>query len=226
LSIGDELIDPGAERRSGQIYDANRPSLLALLHRLGMETTDCGVVPDRPDSIAMTLERAIANHDAIVASAGVSVGDEDHTRRVAGRLGRLDFSGVAIKPGKPVSFGEIGGVPFFALPGNPAAMLICCMTLAVPGLKRLAGATITAPRSFPVRADFELRRRPGPREFLRCTLHREPEGQILARRFPHGGAGVLSSIAQSDGLIMIEEELGEIPPGLMLPFIPYAELDL
>jgi molybdopterin molybdotransferase len=225
LSSGDELIDVGGERRPGSIHDANRPTLMALLARLGFEVTDLGILPDREDALVATLESAAAGHDAIVSSAGVSVGDEDHMRSAAGRLGELDFSSVAIKPGKPAAFGHIHGVPFFALPGNPVAMLVAFLMIARPGLLRLAGAISPPARRFPVEAGFAMGRKPGRREFVRCALG-DGERCPVAHRFARGGAAVLSSIAESDGLLEIPEEVGDVMPGMVLPFIPFAEFGL
>lgn len=226
LSTGDELTDAGRERQPGAIYDANRPTLLALLARLGVAATDLGILPDREPDIAAALAAAAASHDAIVSSAGVSVGDEDHMRSVVGRLGGLQFSSVAIKPGRPVSFGHIGEAKFFGLPGNPGAMLIDFLLIARPGLLRLAGAAAGQPRRYPVTADFALKRKSGKTELIRCSLYAGDDGRLLARRFARGGAALLSSIAGSEGLVEVGESVGDITPGMILPFIPFSELGL
>jgi molybdopterin molybdotransferase len=150
------------------------------------------------------------------------VGDEDHLRGAAETLGALDFASVAIKPGKPFAFGHIAGTPFFGLPGNPVAMMLTFLLLARPGLLRLAGATTCEPRRYPVMLDFSVRRRPGRREFLRCGLRDGPNGPV-AVRYDRGGAGVLSSMGDSDGLIELTEDVAEAAPGTRLPFIPFRE---
>jgi molybdopterin molybdotransferase len=226
FSTGDELIEAGQDRRSGAIYDANRPTLLALLARLDVAVTDLGILPDQEHAIVAALETAAAHHDAIISSAGVSVGDEDHMRSAVMKLGSLEFTSVAIKPGKPVSFGHIGGARFFGLPGNPAAMLIGFLLLARPGLLRVAGAEAGPLRRYPVAADFALRHKQGRTELLRCSLHAENDGRLLARRFARGGAALLSSIAESDGLVEIGETIGDVSPGMVLPFIPFSDLGL
>jgi molybdopterin molybdotransferase len=225
LSAGDELIDPGERQIPGAIYDANRPVLLALLRAMGMEATDFGILADDQAQIGAALRRAAAGHDAIVTSAGVSVGDEDHLRGAVETFGGVDFASVAIKPGKPFAFGHIAGTPFFGLPGNPVAMVLTFLMLARPGLLRLAGASSRPPMRFPVESDFVLRRRPGRREFLRCRLRDGPDGPV-ATRFSRGGSGILSSVADSDGLLELVEDLVEIAPGMRLPFIPFSELGL
>jgi molybdopterin molybdotransferase len=225
LSAGDELIDPGDAPGPGAIHDANRPVLLALLRRMDIDATDLGIMPDDPARIRATLEMAAAGHDAIVTSAGVSVGDEDHLRDTVESLGALDFWSVAIKPGKPFAFGHVAGVPFFGLPGNPVAMMITFLMLGRPGLLRLMGAAARPPLRFPVEAGFTLKRRPERREFLRCAVRHGPNG-LIASRFGHGGSGILSSMAGSDGLLEIAEAVTDIAPGDRLPFIPFSEFGL
>jgi molybdopterin molybdotransferase len=225
LSAGDELVEPGDAQAPGGIYDANRPVLLTLLRGMGMQATDLGILADNKPQIRETLRREAAEHDAIVSSAGVSVGDEDYLRDAVAALGGLDFASVAIKPGKPFAFGHIGGTPFFGLPGNPVAMVLTFLLLARPGLLRMAGAASRPPMRFPVETDFALRRRRGRREFLRCCLRDGLAGPI-ATQFGRGGSGILSSIGDSDGLLELAEDLVEIAPGMRLPFIPFSEFGL
>jgi molybdopterin molybdotransferase len=225
LSAGDELVEAGAERKLGQINDANRPVLLAMLRRLGMAPTDFGIVPDSRDALQAALSAAARDHDVIVSSAGVSVGDEDHMRAAVKALGDLDFWSVAIKPGRPVTAGHVAGVPFFGLPGNPVAMLVTFLTLARPGLLRLAGETPRPPRRFPVVADFALRKKAGRLEYLRGSLH-DRDGALCVSRYRTGGSGILSSVTESEGLIEISEDIEEVAPGMALPFIPFSEFGL
>jgi molybdopterin molybdotransferase len=210
----------------GQIYDSNRPVLLTMLKHLGIAATDLGILPDQQPVIAARLAEAAQTHDAVVCSAGMSVGDEDHVKAAVRSLGVLDFWSVAIKPGRPIAVGKIGETPFFGLPGNPVAMIVTFQTIVRPALLRLAGALAVEPRHFPVTADFQLARRTGKREFLRCTLHPGEGHNLLARRFERGGSGVLSSVADSEGLLEVAEEITEIAPGMTLPFIPFSSLGL
>jgi molybdopterin molybdotransferase len=226
FSTGDELRDGGQTPTAGQIYDSNRPVLLALLTGLGIAATDLGILPDNMDTIRMRLAEAAQNHDAVICSAGMSVGDEDHVKSAVRALGTLDFWSVAIKPGRPIAVGHIGKTPFFGLPGNPVAMIVTFAMIVRPALLCLAGAESAVPRRFPVTADFSLTRKAGYREFLRCTLHEGDEPALLARRFPHSGSGVLSSVAASEGLLEIGEDITEIKPGMTLPFIPFSSLGL
>jgi len=226
FSTGDELREGAEPLGPGQIYDSNRPVLLAMLRNLGIEATDLGILPDRQDIIAARLAEAARTHDAVICSAGMSVGDEDHVKAAVRSLGGLDFWSVAIKPGRPIAVGRLGGAPFFGLPGNPVAMIVTFQTIVRPALLRLAGATVTEPRRFPVTADFHLTRRPGKREFLRCMLHPGEGHCLLARRFERGGSGVLSSVADSEGLLEVAEDIAQITPGMTLPFIPFSSLGL
>jgi molybdopterin molybdotransferase len=226
FSTGDELRDGAGPLGPGQIYDSNRPVLLAMLKGLGIAATDLGILPDEREIIAARLAKAATTHDAVICSAGMSVGDEDHVRAAVCTLGGLDFWSVAIKPGRPIAVGRIGDTAFFGLPGNPVAMIVTFQTIVRPALLRLAGAAPSEPRRFPVTADFHLDRRPGKREFLRCSLHEGEGHRLLARRFERGGSGVLSSIADSEGLLEVAEDIGEIVPGMILPFVPFASLGL
>lgn len=225
FSSGDELTQPGEALRPGAVYDANRPMLLALLARLGMRASDLGVLPDGQPAIRAALADAAAGHDAVLTSAGVSVGDEDHVRAAVLSLGALDFQGVAIKPGRPMTAGHVSGVPFFGLPGNPVAMMVNFLLLVRPGLLSLAGAKVEPPRRIPVVAAFSAIGGPGRREFLRVKLG-SSEGKSIAMPCGRGGSAILSSLAACDGLVELDETTSEIIPGATVSFIPLAELGL
>jgi molybdopterin molybdotransferase len=226
FSTGDELVDPGDDRGQGQRYDSNRPALLALLGAMGANPTDLGILPDRRDRIEAALESAATRFGAILSSGGMSVGDEDHVRPAVARLGALDFWDVAIKPGRPIAAGRVADTPFFGLPGNPAAALVTFLMLVRPALLLLSGASLRPPRRFPVAADFAMRRKPGRREYLRCTLHDRADGVPVARRLARDGSAVLTAIANCDGFLELPEELGEVSPGMTLSFIPKSEFGL
>ena len=149
LSTGDEVRDPGAPLPPGAIYDANRFMLAALLTGLGCVVSDFGIRPDREAALADTLAAASIEHDLIVTSGGVSTGEEDHVKSAVERLGTLHFWRLAIKPGRPVALGQVGGVPLIGLPGNPVAVIVTFAVLARPLIAKLAGAAACAPRLFP-----------------------------------------------------------------------------
>jgi molybdopterin molybdotransferase len=223
LSTGDEVREPGAPLPPGAIYDANRAMLAALLAGLGCAVSDFGIRPDREAALADTLAAARAGHDLIVTSGGVSTGEEDHVRPAIERLGSLHFWRLAIKPGRPVALGQVGGVPLIGLPGNPVAVIVTFAVLARPLILKLAGAKAAPPRPYPVRAGFAYRKKPGRREYLRARLERDGAAAV-AVRFARDGAGIISSIVQSDGLVVLDEETSDLAAGSIVDFLPFAEV--
>jgi molybdopterin molybdotransferase len=223
LSTGDEVRDPGSPLPPGAIYDANRFMLAALLTGLGCAISDFGIRPDREAALTDTLAAASAEHDLIVTSGGVSTGEEDHVKSAVERLGSLYFWRLAIKPGRPVALGQVGGVPLIGLPGNPVAAIVTFAVLARPLILKLAGATGAAPRVFRVLADFSYRKKPGRREYVRASLRRDGD-EILAVKYPRDGAGILSSIVQSDGLAILDESTGDLARGAVVDFLPFSEV--
>jgi molybdopterin molybdotransferase len=224
LSTGDEVFEPGADAPAGGIYDANRHALMAVLSDLGCAVHDYGIIPDDAGRIEDTLKAAAAQCDAIVSSAGMSVGDEDHLATSVERLGTLHFWKVAIKPGRPIAFGQIGDTPFIGLPGNPAAMMVTFLRLARPALLRLAGATDLAPRLYQVRAGFAHAKKERRREYVRVTLETGDDGVLVAHKHPRSGAGVLTSMVESEGLVELPEEMTQLTPGTMVSFLPFTEV--
>jgi molybdopterin molybdotransferase len=223
LSTGDEVREPGIALPDGAIYDANRFMLAALLESLGCVVTDFGIRPDREAALADALAAAGAGHDLIVTSGGVSTGEEDYVKGAIERLGALYFWRLAIKPGRPVALGQIGGVPLIGLPGNPVAVAVTFAVLARPLILKLAGAQASAPRLFPVRAGFAYRKKPGRREYLRTRLERDGD-HVVAVKYPRDGAGILSSIVQSDGLVILDETVSNLAAGATVDFLPFAEV--
>jgi molybdopterin molybdotransferase len=223
LSTGDEVREPGTELPAGMIYDANRFMLAALLERLGCVVSDFGIRPDREAALVDTLTVAAADHDLIVTSGGVSTGEEDHVKAAVERLGALHFWRLAIKPGRPVALGRVGAVPLIGLPGNPVAVAVTFAVLARSLILKLAGATARAPRSLPVRAGFSYRKKPGRREYLRARLERDGDA-VIAFKYPRDGAGILSSIVESQGLVVLDEKTGDLACGTMVEFLPFSEV--
>jgi molybdopterin molybdotransferase len=223
LSTGDEVRDPGTALPPGMIYDANRFMLAALLGELGCAVSDFGIRPDRESTLADILATASAGHDLIVTSGGVSTGEEDHVKPAIERLGQLHFWRLAIKPGRPVALGQIAAVPLIGLPGNPVAALVTFVVLARPLILRLAGAAVFAPRLFPVRAGFAYRKKPGRREYVRASLQRDGT-DLVAVKYPRDGAGILSSITESEGLVIVDEETSDLAPGMTVDFLPFSEV--
>jgi molybdopterin molybdotransferase len=223
FSTGDELVMPGEvspeQMKPGAIYNSNRFFLRALLHRLGCEVTDLGIVPDRRDATVEALRRASRDHDLILTSGGVSVGEEDHIRPAVQSLGSLDLWQIAIKPGKPFAYGKVGSAHFIGLPGNPVSSFVTFVLLVRPFLLKLQGATRLAPAATLLPAHFSWPRADKRREFLR--VRRNGEGGLDL--FANQSSGVLTSAVWSDGLV-------DNPPGHAIargepvPFISLAEL--
>jgi molybdopterin molybdotransferase len=219
LSTGDEVREPGAALPAGAIYDANRYTLFALLEGIGARVTDLGIVPDRAEAVRAALLKGAADHDVVVTSGGMSTGEEDHVKAAVEAEGALHFWRLAIKPGRPVALGQIGRVPFLGLPGNPVAVMVTFLALARPLLLRLSGAAVAEPRSFSVRAGFAYKKKAERREYVRARL---AEG--IAHKFPRDGAGILSSMVESDGLVVLDETTTSVSPGDAVTFLPFTEI--
>jgi molybdopterin molybdotransferase len=224
FSTGDEVRDAGDELPPGCIYDANRYSVAAALDRLGCIVDDLGILPDSYDVIRDTLSAAAGDHDLIMTSGGVSTGEEDHVRAAVDALGKMHFWRLAIRPGRPLALGQIGNVPFIGLPGNPVAVLVTFMRFARPAILRLGGSRLTEPAMYRVRAGFPVKKKLGRREWLRVRLDRDADGAPVARKFPRDGAGILTSMVESDGLVELPEELTSFEAGTMVDFLPFSEI--
>jgi molybdopterin molybdotransferase len=224
FSTGDELVEPGRPLRPAAIYDANRAMLRAMLGRAGADVVDLGILRDEAAGLERRLREAAAASDLVLTSGGVSVGEADHVRDAVMACGRLDLWRVAIKPGKPIALGCVAGTPFLGLPGNPVAVFVG-FAFPPPPPRGGGGARPRPPPPppRPVRLGFSHARKPGRREFLRVSLEPAAEGWV-ARRHPGEGAGSLASLSQSDGLVVLAEDVGRVDVGDEALFLPYAEL--
>lgn len=224
FSTGNELVAPGTALGPGQIHDSNRVLLRALLERLGVQVSDFGILRDDPEAVGRQLAEAAPECDLLLSSGGVSTGEEDHVKAAVERIGRLVFWRLAIKPGRPVAMGMIGGVPFVGLPGNPVAAYVTLLVLVAPLLARLGGAAPPAPLALPIRAAFAYGKKAGRREYVRVNLRRRPDGTAELLKFPRDGAGLLSSLTGSDGLAELPEQMTALEDGDMVTFLPHAAL--
>lgn len=220
FSTGDELAPAGEPLPPAGIHDANRPMLAALLRRLGTEPVDFGILRDSAASVRERVAAVAADHDLIVTSGGVSVGEEDHVRAAVEASGGLTFWRLAIKPGRPVALGHVAGTPFIGLPGNPTAAYVTALAILRPLVLHLSGALDAAP-SLIVRSGFATAKRPGRREFLRVCLRPGADGTPEAVPAP---GGALSSLSGSDGLVELAEDLTAIRVGDTLPYTAHGEL--
>lgn len=216
---GDELVMPGQPLPEGAIYNSNRYLLRALLENCGCLVSDFGNVPDQLDATREALRAASRGHDLVLTSGGVSVGEEDHVKPAVRAEGRLDLWQIAIKPGKPLAFGAVGGAHFLGLPGNPVSGFVTFLMLVRPFLLRLQGAIDVQPRFCRVRADFDWSKPDRRNEFLRVRLN-DAGGVDL---HPNQGSAVLSAAAWADGLL--DNPPGQvIQAGDLVRFIPFSEL--
>lgn len=202
FSTGDELVMPGEPLRPGAIYNSNRYTLHALLKQFGCDCTDFGIVPDTLDATREALRAAAAGHDLILASGGVSVGEEDHVKPAVQAEGQLDLWQIAIKPGKPLAFGQVRDAWFIGLPGNPVSSFVTFLLAVRPFLLALQGAQVEPPQPLPMRAAFDWPRPDKRREFLR--VRRTADGCV--ELFPNQSSGVLTSTVWADGVV-------DNPPG-------------
>lgn len=229
FSTGDEVVEPGGPLARAAIYDANRYLLRTLLERFGALVTDLGILGDEPKALAQALQPAAEDHDLIVTSGGVSTGEADYVRAAVERIGTLVFWRVAIKPGRPVALGVIrnatgGSAAFVGLPGNPVAVFVTFIRVVRVLLQRLSGARGQPLTPLPVRSSFAYKKKKGRREYVRVALRRAADGEIEAVKHPQDGAGVITSLTQTDGLLELPEEVTTVAPGDRVGFLSYASL--
>jgi molybdopterin molybdotransferase len=224
FSTGDELREPGEPLEPGCIYDSNRYTVRGLLDGLGCRVHDLGILRDQRPAIERALAEAAEDHDLIITSGGVSVGEEDHVKQAVEALGHIHAWRLAIKPGRPIALGQVGRVPFVGLPGNPVAVVVTFLTFVRPMILRLMGATELLPHRFRVLAGFDHNKKKDRREWVRARLESDGEGGWRAVKFPREGAGILSSLVESDGLVELPEELTRLQAGSLVDFLPFSEV--
>jgi molybdopterin molybdotransferase len=218
FSTGNEIRSPGQPLDAGCIYDSNRYSLIGALQRLGVEVLDLGLVPDDPAALRATLQRAVAEADAVLTSGGVSVGDADYTRDLLAEMGQVAFWKVAMRPGRPFAFGPLRGTGgrtawLFALPGNPVAALVTFYAFAREALLVLAGAQPEALVTLSARCATAIRKRPGRTEFQRGVVERSADGSWQVRLTGSQGAGILRSLTEANALVVLGHEQGSVAAG-------------
>ena len=224
FSTGDELASPGETRGAAQLYDSNRFMLSAMLARLGCEISDLGILRDDRAALADALNKVAGSHDLILTTGGVSTGEEDHVKAGVESVGTLVLWRMAIKPGRPVAMGVIGGTPFIGLPGNPVASFVTFVHVVRPTVLALAGATPAPLMPMPVCAAFSYKKKLGRREYVRVNLRKTGDGALEAIKFPREGAGLLSSLVDTDGLVELGEAITQVQPGQTVGFLSYASL--
>lgn len=218
LSTGDEIIaSPDQPAKPHQIWDANRPMLLALAQGWAAQPVDLGHAPDDPAAIAAALDRGARDCDLILTSGGASAGDEDHVSRLLSERGDLTAWRIAMKPGRPLALAFWNGTPVIGLPGNPVAALVCALIFARPAAGLIAGEGWRAPPAFTVPAAFRKSKRPGRREYLRARLTADGAAEV----FESEGSGRISGLSWAEGLVELPDGAAEIAPGSPVRYLPF-----
>jgi molybdopterin molybdotransferase len=226
FSTGDEVQPPGTPLKPGGVYDANRFALRGLLAEAGVDMLDLGLVPDEPGALRATLAEAARRSDAVITSGGVSVGEADHIKPVLAELGQVAFWKLAIKPGRPLTFGELGGSLFFGLPGNPVAVMVTFLQFVRPALQRLAGMEPSPLTPLRAVCTDSLRKRPGRREFQRAIATAAADGRLHVALTGRQGSGILTSMSRANCLIVLPETQQDVAAGDMvdIELLPWARV--
>lgn len=218
LSTGDELRQPGQTASADQIFDANRPMLLALLRDWGLEAVDLGVVGDDSAAVEAALDAAALGCEALLTSGGASAGDEDHMSAVLADKGKLHLWRMAIKPGRPLALAQWSGIPVFGLPGNPVAAFTTALVFARPALAAMAGQGWRIPKPYLLPAAFTKTKKAGRREYLRAR--RSPDGAVEI--FASEGSGRISGLSWAEGFVELGDEALTVSKGDLVKFLPFS----
>ncbi len=217
FSTGDEILSLGEAPREGAVFDSNRFTLFGLLTRLGVELIDMGVVKDDPVLLEAAFHQAAEQADAIITSGGVSVGEADHTkavmRKLAGGESGVAFWKIAMRPGRPMAVGRIGKAVLFGLPGNPVAVMVTFLAFVRPALLRMMGCSSVSRPLLRAKSQEALRKKPGRTEYQRGIVSTSPQGELQVQTTGQQGSGVLSSMAQANGLIVLHHDQGNVAVG-------------
>jgi len=224
FSTGDELRGVGEALQEGEIYDSNRYTLYGMLRRAGVETVDLGVIRDDPQALREAFDEAATCADVVISSGGVSVGSADYTKTILQERGEMAFWQIAMKPGRPLTFGRLGDARFFGLPGNPVAVMVTFYQFVVPALHWLASGTPYRPFTLMARSQEPIRKRAGRFEFIRGQLSREDNGDLSVISLSHQGSGVLTSMSKGDCFILLDAECDGVQPGDAVTVQPFATL--
>jgi molybdopterin molybdotransferase len=223
LNTGDELKQQGQALLPGELYDSNSFTLAAGLQQLGMKVIKAGIVGDDLQATKLALQQTMQQADCVITTGGVSVGEADYVREAVQALGEIKLWKLAIKPGKPFSFGKIGQVPFFGLPGNPVAVFITFAILVKPYLLKMQGAHQRVQPALRVRAGFAVNEAGSRQEYLRVRLQQGANGQPIAHLFADQSSSVLTSLSWADGLAIVPVNT-EVQPGQELDYLPFRGL--
>ncbi len=225
FSTGDELRSIGEPLDAGCVYDSNRYTLWGMLQRLGVDLLDLGVVRDDPAALREAFSQAAASADAVITSGGVSVGEADHTKRVMTELGEVLFWKIAMRPGRPLSIGRLRGAGqpaiLFGLPGNPVAVMVSFYAFVRDALLRMAGATPHPPVLLRAASAGPIRKKPGRTEYQRGIVSRAADGTWQVAVTGAQGSGILRSMSQANGMVLLHHEQGNVAAGEMVDVLPF-----
>jgi molybdopterin molybdotransferase len=225
FSTGDELKSIGTPLGEGEIYDSNRYTIYGMLQRLGCETLDMGVVRDDPQALERAFAEAARIADVVITSGGVSVGEADFVKAMLDKLGEVVFWKIAMKPGRPLAYGKIGGAHFFGLPGNPVSVMVTFYMFVRDALLVLAGADPVEPLpTFKATCTGRLRKAPGRTEFQRGVLARAADGALTVKPTGEQGSGILKSMSDANCFIILPEASGNVEPGTVVDVQPLEGL--
>jgi molybdopterin molybdotransferase len=220
INTGDEVVAPGQSLQPGQLYDSNSFTLEALLSGLGMHVMKKGIVDDSLTATQSALEKAAQEADCIITTGGVSVGDEDYVRQAIESLGQMALWKLAIKPGKPFSYGRIQDVPFFGLPGNPVAVFVTFVLLVRPYLLKMQGVVNLKLPTLSVKAGFNTTSTNSRQEFIRVRMNEDAQGEQELEAYGNQGSSIMTSLSWADGLAEIPA--GEsVDKGQRLNYFPF-----
>jgi len=221
FSTGDELRSMGDQLEEGQVYDSNRYTLYSMLTTAGAEVLDMGVIKDDKDALEEAFDRASKMADVVITSGGVSVGEADYTKEILESLGKMDFWSLAMKPGRPLTFGKIGNALFFGLPGNPVAVMLTYMQFVEPALRYFSSGEWPKLLLLKARSEAKLKKKPGRFEYVRGILSYDDQGDLTVRPSGTQGSGVLTSMSRSNCLVLLNEDLNVVEPGDTVTVQPY-----
>ena len=223
FATGDEVKSLGEELKHGEVYDSNRYTLNSMLTKLNVEIIDLGVIGDDPQLTANTFKQAAKQADAIIVSGGASVGEADYVRSTMTELGDVSFWKLAMKPGRPLSFGKLEDAIFFGLPGNPVSVMVTFYQFVLPALKRLMGEIDTQPKRFAVPCVTALKKRPGRTEYQRGRLFYD-DNVLKVESTGQQGSGILSSMSRGDCFIVLSDDCVGVDAGNLVEVEPFFGL--
>jgi molybdopterin molybdotransferase len=218
FSTGDELCSIGEELKNGDIYDSNRYTLFGMLSELNVTIMDMGVIRDNREDLQQAFEKAAAQADVIITTGGVSVGEADYVKEILQESGTVNFWKVAMKPGRPMAFGQIKDAHFFGLPGNPVSVMVTFYQFVKPAIRHLMSETETETVTMQVPCISNLKKRPGRVEYQRGILERDENNQWFVRKTGAQGSGILRSMSQANCFIVLPMESASVEPGTVQPF--------